>query len=186
MRSITKSGEKRKYLWTCLRSEECVPLWWRGSCWRAGSQGCQHQIAGTSTAIINVKTKYLIPVQDFNTYIPSLLHMYYPRTLTVSDRKKLSCLSSKLLSWKLGLLSRILRSKKKQAWWHSPGHCALVHSRTQPWCGCSGYRGYLGRHGDRRGFWSPLKGRSVLDIPRQLGPHLYKRYVDSMSSGLRG
>ena len=98
MRSITKSGEK-KNLWTCSRSEECVPLWWRGSCCRAGSQGCQHQIAGTSTAIINVKTKYLIPVQDINTYIPSLFYKYYPRTLTVSDRKKLSCLSSKLLSW---------------------------------------------------------------------------------------
>ena len=37
-----------------------------------------------------------------------------------------------------------------------------------------------------RGFWLPLKGRSVLKIPRQLGPYLYKRYVDSMSSGLRG
>ena len=44
-----------KNLWTCSRSEECVPLWWRGSCWRAGSQGCQHQIAGTSTAIKDVK-----------------------------------------------------------------------------------------------------------------------------------
>ena len=26
-----------KNLWTCSRSEECVPLWWRGSCWRASS-----------------------------------------------------------------------------------------------------------------------------------------------------
>ena len=87
-------------LWTCSRSEECVPLWWRGSCWRASSQGSQHQIAGTSTAIIDVKIKYLILVQNIYTYIPSLFHMYYPHSLTVSDRKKLSCLSSKLLSWK--------------------------------------------------------------------------------------